>query len=40
MLRISDRLNTFLKKNEIILTLIDVGARGEVQSIWKPLMSN
>lgn len=40
MLRISDRLNTFLKNNEIILTLIDVGARGEVQSIWKPLMSN
>jgi len=40
MVRISNRLNAFLKKNQINLTLIDVGARGEVQPIWKPLKSN
>jgi len=40
MLRICDRLNAFAKKNKITFTLIDVGARGEIQPIWKPIMGN
>ncbi|MBU79565.1 MAG: hypothetical protein CMD29_05530 [Flavobacteriales bacterium] len=40
MVKISSRLNDFLKRNQIKLTLIDIGARGEIQKIWKPLVSN
>ena len=39
-MNISKRLNTYLKNHHINLTIIDVGARGEIQPIWKPLKSN
>lgn len=40
MLRISDNLNVFAKQENITFTLIDVGARGDVQSLWKPIIGN
>ena len=40
MLNISTRLNSFLVNSQLKLTLIDIGARGDVQNIWKPLIPN
>ena len=40
MQNIGERLNIFLNQNQLKLTLIDVGARGTLQDIWKPLTSN
>jgi len=40
MVKISSRLNDYLCRNKTKLTLIDIGARGDIQKIWKPLVSN
>ena len=37
---LSKSLNRFLECNQINLTLVDIGARGEIQKIWNPIKNN
>jgi len=39
-MKLSKSLNRFLESNQIHLTLVDIGARGEIQKIWNPLKNN